>query len=203
MKLPTAVLIAAFSMSAGDSLSVFDRDWIVPDTADWRLSGEDGAAVLRLVHPKEPPHDGPRRPIQFALTTVPRYGKLTVEVDVKPRGKSLIVVFAYQDEAHFDYAHLSVDTGQQASMHNGIFHVYGGERVRISNPDGPPAFPANNRWYHAKLTHHANTGAVDVTVDGRSVPALHAVDVSLGAGGIGLGSFDETAEFRNARISTQ
>ena len=202
MKLPTAVLIAAFSMSAGDSLSVFDREWTVPDAADWRVGEEEGTAVLRLVHPREP-LDGPRRPIQFAVTTVPHYRKLTVEADVKPRGKSLIVVFAYRDAAHFDYAHLSVDTAQQAPMHNGIFHVYGGERVRISNPEGPPAFPANNRWYHATLTHDASTGAVDVTVDGRPVPALHAVDVSLGAGAVGLGSFDETAEFRNARISTQ
>ena len=202
MKLLAAVLLAAISTSAGDTLSVFDRQWTVPVGADWQVDREDGAAVLHLAHPREP-LAGPRRPIQFALTTVPRYSKLTVEADVKPLGKSLIVVFAYQDPAHFDYAHLSVDTGKQVPVHNGIFHVYGGERVRISDPDGPPAFPQNNHWYHAKLTHDARTGAVAVTVDGKSVPALRAVDVSLGPGKIGLGSFDETAEFKHVRIVTQ
>jgi hypothetical protein len=202
MKLITAVLLAASSLRAGDSVSVFDRAWAVPAAADWRISREESGAILHLVHPREP-LDGPRRPIQFALTSVPPYDTLTVEADVKPIGKSLIVVFAYQDEAHFDYAHLSIDTGRQAPMHNGIFHVYGGERVRISDPEGPPAFPRNDRWYHAKLTHDAKTGTVAVSVDGQLVPALRAVDMSLGPGKIGLGSFDETAEFRNVRISTR
>ena len=117
-----------------------------------------------------------------------------------PLGKSLMLVFAYRDEAHFDYAHLSVDTGTKQPVHNGIFHVYGGERVRISSPQGPPAFPENNHWYHAKLTYDAKTGAVHVAVDGKAVPALDAVDLSLGAGKVGLGSFDETAVFRNVKI---
>jgi hypothetical protein len=30
----------------------------------------------------------------------------------------------------------------------------------------------------------------NVTVDGKAVPALHAVDVSLGAGKVGIGSFE-------------
>jgi len=202
MKLLAAVLLTAFSTSDADTLTVFDRQWTVPVEADWRIDREDGTAVLHLAQPREP-LAGPRRPIQFALTTVPSYSTLTLEADVKPLGKSLIVVFAYQDPAHFDYAHLSVDTGNKVSVHNGIFHVYGGERVRISVPEGPPAFPENDRWYHAKLTHDVRTGAVAVTVDGRSVPALHAVDVSLGPGKIGLGSFDETAQFKNVSISTQ
>lgn len=196
------IALVAFSIGAGDTLSVFDREWSVPVAADWRIEREDGASVLRLVNPREP-LEGPRRPVQFALTTVPRYRTLTVEADVKPLGKSLIVVFAYRDSAHFDYAHLSIDTGNEVEVHNGIFHVYGGERVRISAPEGPPAFPRNDRWYRAKLTHDATTGAVAVTVDGKPVPALRAVDVSLGPGGVGLGSFDETAEFRNVRITTR
>jgi hypothetical protein len=202
MKLFAAARFVASSLGAAETLSVFDREWTVPADTDWRIDRDDGSAVLRLLNPREP-LAGPRRPIQFALTNVPRYDKLIVEADVKPLGKSLIVVFAYQDPAHFDYAHLSVDTGKQAPMHNGIFHVYGGERVRISDPEGSPAFSRNHRWYHAKLTHDAKTGAVAVTVDGKPVPALRAVDMSLGPGNIGLGSFDETAEFKNVRITTE
>ena len=198
----SALLLAASSLSVAGTLSVFDRQWTVPDNADWQIDREAGAAVLHLVKARDA-LPGPRRPIQFALTDVPRYRKLTVEADVKPLGKSLILVFAYQDSAHFNYAHLSVDMGKQVPVHNGIFHVYGGERVRISDPDGPPAFPQNNHWYHAVLIHDAATGAVSVIVDGKPVPTLHAVDVSLGAGNVGLGSFDETAEFKNVKIATQ
>jgi hypothetical protein len=40
-----------------------------------------------------------------------------------------------------------------------------------------------------------------VTVDGKAIPALHAVDLSLTSGKVGLGSFDETGDFKNVRIS--
>ena len=86
-------------------------------------------------------------------------------------------------------------------MHNGIFHVYGGERVRISPQSGPPAFPEINRWYHVKLVQDGTTGLVDVTMDGKLVPALHAVDLSLPTGKVGIGSFDETGDFKNVKIS--
>jgi hypothetical protein len=40
-----------------------------------------------------------------------------------------------------------------------------------------------------------------VTVDGQAVPALRAIDFSLGAGKVGIGSFDETGEFKNVKIT--
>lgn len=201
MRLVLLCLLSAIALNAADTLKIFGRDWTVRVAADWKADHEDGAEVLRLVEDRGP-LPGPRRPIQFALTEVPAYSRATVELDVKPLGQSLMIVFAYRDEAHFDYAHLSVDPGAKEVAHNGIFHVYGGERVRISNVRGPASFAANNRWYHVRLTHDASSGAVNGTVDGQPVPALTAVDVSLGAGRIGIGSFDEKAEFRNVRIST-
>lgn len=188
----------AFFLAA--AFHVFDLDWSVPDPADWQVI--DGAGpVLRLKIGKEPPASAPRRPQQFALAQTTPFTKVKVEADVKPLAKSLIVVFAYRDPAHFDYAHLSTDTAAEQPHHNGIFHVYGGERVRISSEAGPAAFPATGRWYHVILTHDGKSGEVEVNVDGRPVPALHAVDLSLISGQVGLGSFDETAEFKNVRIT--
>ena len=191
--------LAAMSAGAADTLEVFGHHWSVRVAADWKVDQEAGMPVLRLLEHRGP-LPGPRRPIQFALADMPDLSRVTLEADVMPLGSSLMLVFAYHDEAHFDYAHLSVDTGTKQPVHNGIFHVYGGERVRISSPLGPPAFPENKLWYRAKLIYDAQTGEVTVTVDGKPVPALHAVDVSLGAGRVGLGSFDETALFRNVRI---
>lgn len=51
-----------------------------------------------------------------------------------------------------------------------------------------------------KLTHDAASGSVRVTVNGEAVPALEAVDRSLAGGQVGLGSFDETAVFKNVKI---
>jgi hypothetical protein len=38
-------------------------------------------------------------------------------------------------------------------------------------------------------------------VDGQALPALSAVDLSLAGGKVGIGSFDETAEFKNVKIT--
>ena len=201
MKLAALALLLIPCGIAADTLEIFGRSWSVPAAADWKVESENGAPVLRLAQHRGP-LPGPRRPIQFALTEVPEYSRLTFEADVKPLGSSLAIAFAYRDAAHFDYAHLSVDTATKQPVHNGIFHVYGGERVRISSDAGPAAFSATGRWHHMKLTHDATTGTVDVVVDGKPVPALHAVDLSLGWGKVGPGSFDETGEFKNVTITT-
>jgi hypothetical protein len=197
--LALAASVAVGAARGADALKVFGREWKVYNAADWKVDQENGAEALRLTQGREP-LPGPRRPFQFALTDVPDYASLTVEADAMPMARSLMIVFGYRDEAHFDYAHLSIDTGAKQPVHNGIFHVYGGERVRISSESGPAAFAASGRWYHVKLTHDARTGVVAVTVDGLAVPALKATDVSLGAGKAGIGSFDETAAFKNVKI---
>lgn len=196
MKAVFFAVLAAFQATAADSLVIFGRTWAVPAAADWQVE----ESTLRLVTSRGP-LPGPRRPIQFALTGVPDYRRLTVEADLMPLGRSLLIVLAYRDPAHFDYAHLSTDTAEYQPVHNGIFHVYGGERVRISSARGPAAFASTGRWYRVKLAHDSTAGTVEVTVDGRAVPALRAVDLSLGPGQVGLGSFDETGAFKNVRIA--
>ena len=118
---------------------------------------------------------------------------------LKREKTSLMFVYAWRDENHFNYAHLSVDAPAKQPVHNGIFHVYGGDRVRISSETGPGALP-NEDWTPVKLTWSAKTGEVQVEVNGKRFENLHAVDLSLGAGRVGLGSFFETAQFRKVRI---
>jgi hypothetical protein len=200
MKLALFWALAAVAANAADTLEIFGRAWTVRVPSDWKADREDSVPVLRLIASRGP-LPGPRRPIQFALADVPNYSRIAVEADVMPLGSSLLIVFAYRDEAHFDYAHLSTDRAAAQPVHNGIFHVYGGERVRISAERGPAAFEAPRRWYHVKLTHDASAGAVAVTVDGHAVPALEAIDRSLGPGKVGIGSFDETGAFRGVKIA--
>jgi hypothetical protein len=200
MRALALLCLAAATASGTDNLQAFGRKWTVLDAADWKVDREGNTEVVRLIQTKGPlPPPAPRRPRQFAIAQTPNWQRVTIEADVKPLGRSLIIVFAYQDEAHFNYAHVSTDT--KVHVHNGIFHVYGGERVRISPRREPPAFPENNKWYRVRLTHDASSGIVAVTVNGREVPGLNAVDLSLGPGRVGFGSFDETGEFRNVKIT--
>lgn len=200
MRILAALLIIPSLLPGADTLDVFGHHWTVPSASDWKVEQNGGAQTLALATSRGP-LPGPRRPIQFALADTPDFKTATLEADVRPLGRSLLFVFAYRDPAQFDYAHLSVDTARKEPVHNGVFHVYGGERVRISSDEGPAAFAASGRWYHVRLAFDGPSGTVQVYVDGQPVPALHAVDLSLRAGRVGLGSFDETGEFKNVKIS--
>lgn len=183
-------------------LTVFGHNWTVPQEQDWKISDDAGTPMLQLLVGREP-LPGPRRPGQFALMEMPPAQHIVLEADVRPTKRSLMIVYAYQDAAHFDYVHFSTDTAMKQPVHNGVFHVYGGERVRISAATGPAAFSGINQWFHLKVQWDGTTGEVQGFVDGVAVPALHAVDLSLQEGKVGIGSFDETGDFKNLKIETR
>jgi hypothetical protein len=190
-------LLLAAAAGPPQSIEAFGHRWRVPIAADWAVEGSGKDQVLRMLVAR--PSTAPRRPTQFALADAPPFEEVTIEAEVKRDGGSLILVYAWRDENHFNYAHLSVDAPASQPVHNGIFHVYGGDRVRISNENGPGALPSTD-WTPVKLVYSARSGEVRVEVGGKQFPSLRGIDLSLGAGRVGIGSFFETAQFRNVRI---
>jgi hypothetical protein len=185
-------------LPAADTIEAFGLKWTVPKASDWAVEGTGNAQVLKMLVPV--PLSEPRRPSQYALAETPPFEEVTLDAEVKRNGKSLLLVYAWRDATHLNYAHLSVDMGSKQPVHNGIFHVYGGERVRISTERGPGALPSDD-WTPVRLVYSAKTGMVEVTVNGERLPSLKGVDFSLGAGRVGFGSFNETAQFRKVRIA--
>jgi hypothetical protein len=196
MKLPIILALLAPMAFAAEAVDAFNYHWTVQQASDWSVvPGE-----LRLLIPGMPPPGLPRRPQKFALAQTEPFRRVTLEAEVHRNQTSLIVIYAWQDEAHFDYAHLSADPATKVNVHNGMFHVFGGERVRISSLEGPPALP-DQEWTPVKLVFDGESGHCHVEVRGSRNPSLDAYDLSLRHGRVGLGSFDETGSFRNVRIS--
>ncbi len=194
-----ALLPLAFAATiSAETLDAFGHQWTVPLAYEWQVAGAGRNQVLRMLAAH--PSTAPRRPFQQAIAETPPFAEVTLEADVKRDATSLILVYAWKDANHFNYAHLSVDAPAKQPVHNGIFHVYGGDRVRISNEKGPGALPTQD-WTHVKLHYTARTGEVQVEVNGQPFESLHAVDLSLGAGRVGIGSFFETAQFKNVKIT--
>src|SRR5882757_10016470 len=165
-------------LTAGDSVDAFGFHWTVPIGADWKIADTNGVPTLSLLVPR--PSTQPRRPTQFALAETPDYVSVTLEAEVKKelkalrnRKNSLIFIYAYRDADHFNYAHLSDDQGSTTDVHNGIFHVYGGDRVRISSTEGPATL-TEEKWYKVRLVYDGQTGKVEVFVDGQTSPSLRA-----------------------------
>jgi hypothetical protein len=182
---------------AADSIDAFGQKWRVPKGAEW--SYHDGALVMLAARPQEA---NPRYPIQYALLEGQEFESFTLECEVKRDSGSLILVYNWRDPSHFNYVHLSVDSPEKQIVHNGIFHVYGSDRSRISKGIGAGSLPTMD-WTKVKMVYDAKTGRIAVEVGGQKFPSLDAVDVSLTAGKIGLGSFFETAQFRGLKITRQ
>jgi hypothetical protein len=200
LALPFAILPR---LRAADRLNCFGLSWSVPLGSDWQVARVDGVEVLRLATAR-PAQKEPRRPFQYALLEAPPFRKFTLDCEVRrqPPGQpcSLILVYAWRDYGHFNYAHLSNDSASEQPVHNGIFHVYGGDRVRISPEQGPGTLPSD-AWHAVRLAWDSATGLAEVHVNAKTSPALRAVDLSLGPGRIALGSFFHTGAFRNVKIA--
>jgi hypothetical protein len=196
-----AAMAAPVTPPLAGKIKAFGMDWAVIDAADWKVEGTGAGEVLHLVTAK-PQERNPRRPIQFALADTAPMAKFTIEVEVKkqaPRG-SLIVVYAWERDGYFDYLHLSDDMAAKVEVHNGVFHCYGGDRVRISSKQGPATLPTGG-WHRVKMTYDASEGLMEAWADGVASPSIKAIDLSLGAGRVGLGSFFSTGSFRNFKLT--
>ncbi len=181
-----------------ERIEAYGLKWQVIAAADWQVQGNE----LQLVTAR-PQQANPRRPIQFALAETDPINRFTLEVEVqrsKPKG-SLILVYAWQKDGYFNYVHLSDDAASKVEAHNGIFHCYGGDRVRISPAQGPATL-ISEAWHKVKVVYDGSKGLVEAWVDGETSPSLKGIDLSLGAGRLGLGSFFHTAGFRNFKLTT-
>jgi hypothetical protein len=174
--------------------------------ADWDLDGNGTWAVRGpvLVLEKEGTPGGKiRRPAALAilksepLTDVTFRLELrsTAPVDLAVRDVQLIV--GYQSPTQFYYVHLSAKTD---AVHNGIFIVNNADRRRIDEPTSKARL-TDQAWHRARLERNASTGTIAVFFDDEATPILSATDKTLGWGRVGLGSFDETGEFRNVEVT--
>ena len=206
--LAAPLLLRAPLFAAGPSLPLprqridcFGRHWLVQAAAEWKTESAAGGEVLQLSVAR-PQEANPRAPVQYALLEQEPAGCFTLDVEVQgsAASTSLIIVYAWKDPLHFNYVHLSTDTAQEQPVHNGVFHVYGGARVRISNDEGPRSLADALKWTPVRIVYNASKGLVETSIDGRKNPSLRAADFSLGAGRIGLGSFFNTGSFRKFEL---
>ena len=205
MRTVASLLILPITALCGDTIDVFGLNWMVPVGADWKVVSREGVPTLDLLVAR--PSTAPRRPTQFALAETAAYLTLDLQFEVKQepaalrnRHNSVMIAYAWKDANHFNYAHLSVDAAKAQPVHNGIFHVYGGDRVRISSEEGPATL-TNEQWHKVRLLYDGTKGRVDVWVDGETSASMRAVDLSLGAGRFGVGSFFDLGSFRNLRVT--
>lgn len=145
----------------------------------------------------------PIRPKEFAiLTEGPVFVDFTLNAQVKidtptsDNGRDVVIVFGYQSDTEFYYAHLSQDNS--VYQHNGIFLVNNADRVRIDDqwPNNPPAeIMDDTDWHDVRIVRCAN-GDIGVYIDDMTTPLMTANDTTFLVGQVGFGSFDNQGRMR-------
>ncbi len=172
--------------------------WTFDGTGEWTF--QPGLMILSKAGT---PAGAIRRPAALAILNSPPFTRVSMTVDIRSTApietpeRDLEVVFGYRSPARFYYVHLA---GVTNDVHNGIFLVNDADRKRIDPGTTPPQL-SDQAWHHVRLERDGATGVVDVFVDAAQKPTFHATDTTLSAGQVGLGSFDDTGEFRNVVVT--
>lgn len=174
--------------------------------ADWDLDGNGGWAVrgdVLVLEKAGVPQGKIRRPAALAILKSDPVTDLTFRAEVKSTAptdlavRDVQIVFGYQSPSRFYYVHLSAKTD---AVHNGIFLVDNADRRRLDTLDSKAPL-TDQAWHRVRLERTVETGRIAVYFDEQPEPVLSIVDKTLTWGRVGIGSFDETGEFRNVRLT--
>ncbi len=106
------------------------------------------------------------------------------------------LVFGYQDASHFYYVHF----GKKADDHaNQIFIVNGAARKKISLTS-TPGTNWHEKWHDVKVKRNVADGTIEVFFDDMEKPVMTAKDKTFAWGQIGVGTFDDTADYDNLEL---
>ena len=184
-----------------DTFTEGSDHWQPTDSAAWKIVDVDGNKVYNQHGQSkyEPPFRSPLNCALLKNVTVAGF-ELTARVQSTARDydhRSVCVFFGYQDPAHFYYAHLGQKTDDHA---NQIFIVNNAARIKISTKT-TPGTPWDNKWHDVKITRDAAKGTIRVYFDDMEKPVMVAEDTTFAWGQIGLGSFDDSANWDNVKLS--
>jgi hypothetical protein len=204
-----AVVIGAMAMAADekDLPLAFQDDfragsgrWEPTDPGAWKVIDVGmGKALSQFKQSAyKPPH---RSPLNFAIVKDLTVGDFVLDARVKstaPPGdrRDVCVIFGYKDPAHFYYAHLAQKTDDR---HNQVFIVDGADRRKITTKttDGTKW---DDHWHGVRVARSTSTGAIAVYFDDMKTPCMTASDKTFTAGRVGVGSFDDTADWADVAV---
>jgi len=181
---------------------VFEEDfdkgadhWQPTDADAWKIAETDRGKVYSQYKASKykPPH---RSPFNISLLKDVSVGDFDVEVKVQSTcrdygHRDVCLFFGYQDPAHFYYVHLGKNPDPNSSQ---IMIVNGAPRTMITK-NKSPGVPWDDQWHDVKIVRRVGDGTIEVYFDDMTKPIMIAEDKTFTWGRIGLGTFDDTANF--------
>jgi hypothetical protein len=174
--------------------------WQPMDPQSWKILSTPRGNVYSLFKNSDykPPY---RSPVNIALLKDVVVGDFVLEVDLQSTVKdydhrSMVLVFGYQDPAHFYYVHFGKKTDSHA---NQVFIVNGDARTKIST-ETTPGTAWDDEWHKVKIDRDVSNGDTEIFFDNMKRPVMEAVDDTFTWGQIGIGAFDDLGNFDNLTL---
>ena len=207
-----AALLAASLLAnivVGDEIQLRDsfqdlKQWEPTDPTAWKLKASPNGSIYSQFKKRsnyKPPH---RSPLNISWRKEPIVSDFQLDVEVLSTHpdyghRDACLFFGFQDAAHFYYVHLGKKTDDHA---NQIFIVNGKARSKISTKT-TPGTNWDDKWHNVRIVRRVSDGTIAVYYDNMKQPIMTATDSTFKTGRVGLGSFDDTADWRNFRIKGQ
>ena len=199
----TIVMLALLSPASAADLPLLLKEDFEGDTARWQPTDANAWKVVSTPQGKiyslvqqsdyKPPH---RSPLNFSLLKGVVVGDFVLEAKVQSTVKDydhrdMVLVFGYQDPAHFYYVHFGKKTDDHA---NQIFIVNDAPRIKISTKT-TPGTPWDDEWHRLEIVRTVGDGRIEVYFDDLNRPAMTASDKTFAWGQVGIGSFDDMGNY--------
>ncbi len=186
-----------------DDFERTDRDsWEFTDPAAWRFI-EQGPGANHVLEQFQQSKYQPavRSPFNIAIARRWDVSDLVLDVDVRSTApdtanRDICIVFNYRDPGHFYYAHVAKRADEH---HNSVFLVNGQPRASIAE-NRSQGVKWDDGWHHVRVVRRVKDGLIQVYFDDMKTPIMTAHDTTIVRGRIGLGSFDDTAQFDNLQV---
>lgn len=184
-----------------DDFSKGAARWKPTDEKAWKvIDVKGGKAYSQFAQSDYKPKY--RSPLNYSLVKDVIVGDFVLEAKVHSTGKDVphrdvCLFFGWQSPTKYYYVHLAKAADDRA---NQIFIVNDKERTKISKTS-TEGTKWTDGWHHVKVVRKVKDGTIEVYFDDLKKPAMTAEDKTFAWGQVGVGSFDDTANWREVKLS--
>ncbi len=178
-------------------------NWQPTDAKAWKVNVTDQGKVYEQFKMSnyKPPH---RSPFNISLLKDVVVGDFVLTSRVKSTTRDyghrdVCIIFGYQDPAHFYYAHM----GKKADPYAGQIMIVNDAPRKMITKNESPGVPWTDDWHSVKIVRRVADGTIEVYFDNMEKPIMIAEDKTFASGRIGLGSFDDTAQWDQVELRGQ
>ena len=189
-----------YTLAYSDDFENSADKWVYTDPKAWTVGGEAGSKFLALSGASNyaPPV---RSPKNIARIKDLSEADFILDVRIQQTGREYghrdaCIFFGYTSPSQFYYVHLATTADDHA---NSIFLVNEAPRVSIAK-ERTKGTDWGKGYHQVRIKRDATAGSIEVYFDDMSKPVMVAEDKTFTTGGIGLGSFDDTADFDDVAL---